>query len=104
MNQIEQYTNTIDRQRRGQGWPKNLKIIQANVIYTGSKFFNQKIYIEADSDPEVNAALKSTFHDSFHRTAPLRTSRLDVITLLTKDELSGMPVAEQHQGQGGLFE
>jgi len=65
----------------------SIKVIQAKVIYTGSKFFNQKIYIEADNDPEINAALKSTFHDSYHRTAPLRMSRLDVTTLLAKDGL-----------------
>lgn len=52
------------------------------MIYTGSKWFGQKIFIESIGEEDVDAALKSTFQDKFHRTAPLRTARMDVQVLL----------------------
>lgn len=57
--------------------------LRNKMIYIGSKWFNQKIYIESSGDDVVDAALKSTFHDQFHRTAPLRMARADVQTILS---------------------
>lgn len=80
-----------------------------SIIYTGSHWLCQKIFIESTGDKEVDAALKSTFHDHFHRTKPLRMAREDVQTALAwrnkklKIE-TGVSVAEQKQGQKGLFE
>ncbi len=45
--------------------------------YTGTKFFGQKIYIATTGDDKVDAAIKTLFHDSFHRSAPLSMSRPD---------------------------
>ena len=57
----------------------NVMDVEVNkIIYTGSKWFTQKIFIESTGDKEIDGALKSTFHDQFHRTAPLRMARDDV--------------------------
>lgn len=58
-----------------------------NLIYTGSKFFNKKIFIESFDDKELDAALKSAFHDHYHRTAPLRVARADCQLLLNSDKV-----------------
>ena len=72
---------------------------ETNKIYTGSKFFNKKIYIESFDDKELDAALKSVFHDHYHRTAPLSISRADCQLLLNSDKA----VKEQKVGQLALF-
>jgi len=51
-------------------------------IYTGSKFFGKKIFIESFGDKELDAALKSVFNDHYHRTAPLRMARADCQLLI----------------------
>lgn len=81
-------------------------MIPENSIYTGSKFFNKKIFIESFGDEELDAALKSAFHDHYHKTAPLRMARADVQLLLnSKVEAvdTGVPVREQRKGQQLLF-
>jgi len=69
-------------------------MLENEIIYTGERFFGKKLYIESFGDKAVNAALKSVFHDSYHRTAPLEMRREDVQILLN---------AEPKQGQLGLF-
>ncbi len=44
---------------------------------TGITFFGQKIYIASTGDDEVDAAIKTLFHDKFHRSAPLSMTRPD---------------------------
>ena len=84
-------------------------MLPVGYIYTGSIWLCQKIFIESTGDKEIDAALKSTFHDQFHRTKPLRMTRADVQTVLAwrNKKLgidTGVPVAEQKQGQKGLWE
>lgn len=57
-------------------------MLKVNEIYTGLKFFNKKIFIESFDNKELDAALKSVFHDHYRRTAPLRMARADVQLLL----------------------
>ena len=75
------------------------------MIYTGSKFFNKKIFIESFDNKELDAALKSVFYDHYHKTAPLRMARVDVRLLLNSIEAvdTGVPVKEQKAGQLALF-
>lgn len=75
-----------------------------NKIYTGSKFFNKKIFIESFDNKELDAALKSVFHDHYHGTAPLRMARADVQMLLNSDKKKIEQKIEQRQGQMALFE
>lgn len=79
--------------------------VNTNLIYTGSKFFNKKIFIESFGDKELDAALKSVFHDHYHRTAPLSIGRADCQLLLNSEEAvdTGVPVKEQKAGQLALF-
>ena len=51
--------------------------MENKIIYSGSKFFGLKIYFQSTGDKEVDAAMKTLFHDSYHRTAPLEMSRPD---------------------------
>jgi len=60
-------------------------MIPENSIYTGSKFFNKKIFIESFGDKELDAALKIVFHDHCHRTAPLNIAREDCQLLLNSE-------------------
>lgn len=46
-------------------------------IDTGIKFFSQKILIESTGDDEVDAAIKTLFHDDYRKTAPLSINRPD---------------------------
>ena len=76
--------------------------VPVNEIYTGIKFFGQKIFLESSGEKETDAALKSVFWDSYHRTAPLRMMRRDVSLLVGR--LYEGQVTEHSQGQKELFE
>ena len=76
--------------------------MNVNTIYTGSNFFTKKIFIESFDDKELDAALKSVFHNHYHKTAPLGMARADVQLLLNVLN-SDKPVKEQRQGQMALF-
>lgn len=73
------------------------------MIYTGSKFFGKKIYIESFGDKELDAALKSTFHDNYHRTATLRMARRDVSLLIGEGLMLEDRKIRAKQGQLPLF-
>ena len=76
------------------------------MIYTGSIFFGQKIFIESTGDKDVDKAIKATFHDNYHKTAPLKIARDDVQLALNwrnKKVETRSSVAEQRIGQMPLF-
>lgn len=75
--------------------------VNTNLIYMGSKFFNKKIFIESFDDKELDAALKSVFHDHYHKAAPLRVARADCQLLLNSDEAK--PEVCKDRGQQPLF-
>jgi len=54
----------------------------SNLIYTGEKFFGKKLFIESFDNKEADEALKTVFHDHYHKSAPLRMAREDVQMLL----------------------
>ena len=56
--------------------------MEVNTVYTGLKFFGQKIYVESTGDAEVDTAMKTVFKDDYRRTAPLRMQRRDVSLVL----------------------
>lgn len=69
------------------------------MIYTKSKWFNLKIFIESSGDKIVDQALKSTFHDKFHGTAPLEMRREDVQICLNFKRTSRLK-GKQNDSQG----
>lgn len=80
------------------------KEMPTNQIYTGTKWLGQKVLIDSSGDKEIDAALKSTFHDRFHRTAPLDMWREDVQIVIKyqNDKNAGVPI-KQKAGQMPLF-
>ena len=58
-----------------------------STIYTGLKFFGQKIFLEAIGVKELDEALKTTFKDSYMRTAPLEMRRSDVQLILNRTKV-----------------
>ena len=76
-------------------------MMQVNTIYTGSKFFNKKIFIESFDDKDLDTALKSVFHDHYHKVAPLRMGRADVQLLLNSDKVKQQ--ADRQSFQMPLF-
>jgi len=67
------------------------------MIYTGIKFFGQKIMVESTGDKNIDAAIKSVFVDDYQKTAPLQMDREDVQIALAWSR------DEQKAGQLGLF-
>ncbi len=62
---------------------------EKQMIYTGIKYFGQKIFIESTGDELVDSALKSTFEDDYRRTGPIEIRREDVQIVLNWSKRQG---------------
>ncbi len=75
-----------------------MKFNEDGLKFTGSKWCGQRIYIKSTGDDMLDNALKSTFHDQFHKTAPLEMRRADVqfVTAFARGDFKPL--------QGSLFD
>ena len=78
-----------NRKRRNETMPevrefkcKRESLKMPDQIKAKDKFFGLKVYIESSGIKEVDEALKTLFHDSNRRTAPLYMYREDVQLVL----------------------
>ncbi|KKK77348.1 hypothetical protein LCGC14_2854530 [marine sediment metagenome] len=56
--------------------------MENDIIFTGIRFFGQKIYIESTRDSKVDEALVSVFKDDYRKTSPLDMNRPDSKVIL----------------------
>jgi len=73
--------------------------VKQDKLFTGSKFFGLKIWIDSTGRKDVDEAMLQVFHDNYHRTAPLGMNR-PVVQLVLAWSRGELP--DQQTSQTGV--